>query len=72
MRCMGDVVRIGEVGMYKKLVVGRAEGKRPLGRAKYGCEGNIEKGIGVQTGFIRLGIGISGGLLWTISGRMKD
>jgi hypothetical protein len=50
-----------------RILVGVAEGKRPLGRQRRGCAENMkmdlrEMGMG-WTGFIWLGIGISVGLL---------
>jgi len=44
-----------------KMLVGKCEGKRPLEL----CGSRWETGSEVWTGFIRLRIGMSGGLLWT-------
>jgi hypothetical protein len=42
MRCMGHVAYMGEGrGVYRALV-GRSEGKRPLGRPRHGWEDNIK------------------------------
>jgi hypothetical protein len=51
-------------------LVGKSEGKRPLGRVKRRWENNIkldlrEIGIMGRTGFSWLGMGSSGGLLRT-------
>jgi hypothetical protein len=51
-----------------KILVGKPEGKRPLGRPRSRWEDNIEmdlteKRSGVWIGFIWLGVGTGGGLL---------
>jgi hypothetical protein len=55
---------------FAKLItlVGRPEGRRPLGRPRRRWEDNIkmdlrERGLGMWIGFIGLRIGIGGGLL---------
>jgi hypothetical protein len=52
------------------MLVGKPEGKRPLGRRRHRWEDNIkmdhrEIRFGVLIGSMWLRIGISGGLLWT-------
>jgi hypothetical protein len=54
-------------GAYR-ILVGRPEGRRPLGRPRHRWEGNIkmdlqEAGWGAWTGLSRLRIGTGGGLL---------
>jgi hypothetical protein len=67
MRWVGHVARMGEVrGAY--ILIGRPEGRRPLGRPRRRWEDNIkmdlrEIGFGVWIGFIGLRIGTGGGLL---------
>jgi hypothetical protein len=51
-----------------RILVGKPEGKRPLGRPRRRWVDNIKMdlrviGLGVWTGLIWLGIGTSGGLL---------
>ena len=68
MRWVGHVVCKGErKGLYRVLV-GKPEGKRPLGRPRRKSEGNIkmdlqEVGWGLWTGLIWLRIGTVGGHL---------
>jgi hypothetical protein len=59
---------MGEVRAAYNILVGRPEGRRPLGRPRRRWEDNIrmdlwEKGLGMQIGFIWLRIGAGGGLL---------
>jgi hypothetical protein len=54
-------------GAYRALV-GKPEGRRPLGRPRHRWEDNIKRiferlGVGVRTGLIWLRIGTGGGLL---------
>ena len=39
---MGDVLRMGERRVAYRVVVGRPEGRRPLGRLRRRWEGNIK------------------------------
>jgi hypothetical protein len=67
MRWVGHVAHAGEKTNADKVLVGKGEGKRPLGRPKK--DGRILKWIlkkldgSVWTGFTWLGIRTSGGLL---------
>jgi hypothetical protein len=68
MRWAGHVARMGEVKGAYNILVGRPEGRRPLGRPRRRWEDNIkinlrEKGLGMWIGFIWLKTGIRGGLL---------
>jgi hypothetical protein len=68
MRWAGHVARIGEGRGVYRILVGRPEGKRPLGRPRSRWEDNIkmdlrEIGIDGRTGFSWLSVGSSGGLL---------
>jgi hypothetical protein len=68
MRWAGHVARMGEeTGVYRVLV-GRSEGKRPLGRPRYRWRITLSWALGRyesmwRTGFSCLRIGSSGGLL---------
>jgi len=42
MRWVGHVVRMGEGRGVHRVLVGKPEGKRPLGRPRRGWEGNIK------------------------------
>jgi len=42
MRWVGDVLRMGERRVAYRVVVGRPEGRRPLGRLRRRWEGNIK------------------------------
>jgi hypothetical protein len=58
----------GEVRNAYKILVGRPEGSRPVGRIRRCWEDNIkmdlrEIGFGVWIGFVGFGIGTVGGLL---------
>jgi hypothetical protein len=62
------VARMGEGRGVYRVLVGRPEGKRPLGRPRRRWENNIkmdlrEIGIDGRTGFNWLRIGSSGGLV---------
>jgi hypothetical protein len=46
MRWTGHVVRIGEVRSAYNILVGRPEGRRPLGRPRRRWEDNIKMGVG--------------------------
>jgi hypothetical protein len=68
MKWVGHVVCIGEGRGVYRVLVGRPEGKRPLGRPRCRWEDNVkmdlrEMGIDGQTGFGWLRIGSIGGLL---------
>jgi hypothetical protein len=68
MRWAGHVARMGEGRGAYRYLVGRPEGRRPLGRPKRRWEDNIkmdlqEVGWGAWTGLIWLRIGTGGGLL---------
>jgi hypothetical protein len=69
MRWEGNVARMGEdIGVHRVLV-GKPEGKRPLGRPRRRWEDNkmdlqeVEGGV-VGTGWIWFRIGTGGGHLW--------
>jgi hypothetical protein len=68
MRSAGHVARMGEGRGTYRILVGRPEGRRPLGRTGLRWEDNIkmdlqEVGLGAWTGLIWLRIGTGGGLL---------
>jgi len=68
MRWVGHVARMGEKGGVYRALVGKPEGKRPLGRPRRRWEDNIkmdlqEVGCGVWTGSRWLRIGTGGGRL---------
>jgi hypothetical protein len=68
MRWAGHVVHMGEGRGAYRILVGRPEGRRPLGRPRRRWENNIkmdlrEVGRGAWTGLIWLWIGTGGGLL---------
>jgi hypothetical protein len=68
MRWAGHVARMGEGRGAYRILVGRLEGRRPLGRPRRRWEDNIkmylqEVGWGAWTGLIWLRIGTGGGLL---------
>jgi hypothetical protein len=71
MRWAGHVARTGEGRGAYRVLVGRPEGRRPLGRPRRRCEDNIKMdlqevgygGGGAWTGLIWLRIGTGGGLL---------
>jgi hypothetical protein len=70
MRWAWHVARMGEGRGFYRILVGRPEGKRPLGRRRRTQEDNIklelrEIGIDGRAGFSWLRVGSSGGLLWT-------
>jgi hypothetical protein len=59
---------MGEVRGAYNILVGKREGRRPLGRRRHKWEDNIkidqrEVGLGLWIGFIWLRIGLGGGLL---------
>jgi hypothetical protein len=67
MRCEGHVARMGEKRNVYRLLVGKPEGKRPLGRPRRKWINNIkmdllEKGV-LWTGLVWLRIGTGGELL---------
>jgi hypothetical protein len=68
MRWAGHVARMGEERRVYKVLVGKPEGKRPLGRPRRRWEDGIrmdlrEIGLGVWIGFDCLMTGTGGGLL---------
>jgi hypothetical protein len=68
MRWAGHVARMGEVRGAYNILVGRPEGRRPLGRPRRIWDDNIkmdlrEIGFGMWIGLIWLRIGTGGGLL---------
>jgi hypothetical protein len=68
MRWAGHVARMGEGRSVYRVLVGKPEGKRPLGRPRRRWEDGIkmdleEFGWGVWSGFTWLRIGTVGGLL---------
>jgi len=68
MRWAGHVVRTWERGDIHRILVGKPEGKRPIGRPKRRGEGNIKTDLqevewGAWTGLIWLGIGTGSGHL---------
>ena len=69
MRLAGHVARMGEDRGVHMVLVGKPEGKRPLGRPKCRWEDNIKmdlQGVGgvVGTGWSWRRIGTGGGHLW--------
>ena len=69
MRWAGHVARMGENRGVHRVLVGKSEGKRPLGRPRRRWEDNIkidlqEVGGVVGTGWSWLRIGTGGGHLW--------
>jgi hypothetical protein len=64
---MGNVARMGEKRGAYRILVGRPEGRRPLGRPGCRWEDNIktdlQEGGGAWTGLSWLRIGTGGGLL---------
>jgi hypothetical protein len=70
MRWAGHVARMGEGKNVYRVLVGKPEGKRPLGRPRRRWEDGIKVdlrgtgyGVGVWNGFSWLRIGTVGGLL---------
>jgi hypothetical protein len=69
MRWAGHVAHMGEGRNVYRVLVGKPEGKRPLGRPRNGWEDGIKMDVreigwgGGWSGFIWLRIGIFGGLL---------
>jgi hypothetical protein len=68
MRWAGHVARMGEGRVAYRILVGRPEGRRPLGRPRRRWKDNIkmdlqEVGWGAWTGLIWLRIGTGGRLL---------
>jgi hypothetical protein len=68
MRWAGHVARMGERKGAYRILIGRPEGKRTLGRPRRRWEDNIKMGLGEigidgGSGFGWLRIGSSGGLL---------
>jgi hypothetical protein len=64
----GHVARIGEGRNMYRVLVGKTEGKRPLGRPRHRWENGIKIDLreivgGVWSGFTWLRLGIVGGLL---------
>jgi hypothetical protein len=44
-RWAGNVVRMGEKWNAYRILMGKPEGKRPLGRRRHKCEDNIKIGL---------------------------
>jgi hypothetical protein len=68
MRCAGHAACMGEIRNEYTLLVGKPEGKGPLGRPRHRWEDNIKmelmkQGGKLWTGFIWLRIGTVGGFL---------
>ena len=67
MRWAGHVARMGEGRVVHRVLVGKPEGKRTLGRPRRRWENNIKMDlrevVGVETGRIWLRIGTDGGHL---------
>jgi hypothetical protein len=63
MRWAGHVARMGEKRNVYRLLVGKPEGKRPLGRPCCRWVDLLELVGAVWTGLVRLRIGTSGELL---------
>jgi hypothetical protein len=68
MRWAGNVARLGEKGNVYRLLAGKPEGKRPLGRPRRRWIDNIkmdllEIGVSVVAGLVWLRIGTGGELL---------
>ena len=67
MRWAGHVARMGEGRGVFRVLVGKPDGKRPLGRPRHRWEDNIKKDLkevgGVKTGWSWLRIGTGGGHL---------
>jgi hypothetical protein len=69
MRCAEHVARLVERRGAYRVLVGKPEGKRSLGRPRCRWKDNIkmdlkDAGWGPWTGFVWLRIGTGGGLLW--------
>jgi hypothetical protein len=47
MRLLGHVARIGDVRNAYKILIGKSQGKRPLGRPRRTWEDNIKMDLGV-------------------------
>jgi hypothetical protein len=58
MRLAGHVARLGEERGVHRVLVGKPEGKRPLGRPRHGWEGNIKMDLqevgGVRENWMKL------------------
>ena len=64
MRWAGNVARMGEGRGVYRVLVGKPEGKRPLGRPRHRWKDNIKMDIQeVETGWSWLRIGTGGGHL---------
>jgi hypothetical protein len=64
MRWAGHVARMGEDRGVHRVLVGKPEGRRPLGRPRRRWEDLQEVGGTVGTGWSGLRIGTGGGHLW--------
>ena len=67
MRWAGHVARMGEGRRVHRVLVGKPEGKGPLGRPRRRWEDNIKmdlREVGARTGWSWLRIGTGGGHLW--------
>ena len=52
MRCAGHVARTGEDRGVHRMLVGKPEGKRPLGRPRRGWKDNIKMDLDVGGGHV--------------------
>jgi hypothetical protein len=69
MRWAGHVARMGEDKVVHRMLVGKSEGKRPLGRPRHRWEDNIKMDFRkleriVSTGWSWLRLGTGGGHFW--------
>ena len=67
MRWAGHVAHMGEGRQVHRVLVGKPEGKRPLGRPRRRWDDNIKMDlweVGARTGWSWLRIGTGGGHLW--------
>jgi hypothetical protein len=63
MRLAGHIARIGEMRNTYRILKGKPEGKRPLGKPRSGWEGNIKMDLGER---------IWGGMNWIDLAQDKD
>jgi len=69
LRLAGHVARIKERRGAYRVMLGKPEGRRPLGRPRRRCEDNIKMNLQkvvwrAWNGLIWLRVGTGGGLLW--------
>jgi hypothetical protein len=60
MRCAGHIACMGEIRNAYKILVGRPEGKRPLGGHRHRWEDNIKMDLWELRGMCRLDSSVSG------------